>query len=82
MDLATHLLDQALTGESRAARRQAFVELVASADGWRLVLAPHVISQQGYQLSDGFFPDRMTFAAAAPAIAAAPPRPAQSTPAH
>ncbi len=70
MDLATHLLDQALTGESRAARRQAFVELVASADGWRLVLAPHVISQQGYQLSDGFFPDRMTFAAAAPAIAA------------
>ncbi len=68
MDAAT-LLDQALSGSSREARREAFVALCGS-DDWKLVLAPHVISQQGYELSDGYYPDRATFAAAAPAIAA------------
>jgi hypothetical protein len=63
------LLDQALTGPSRDARRAAFVALVASED-WRLVLAPHVISQQGYELRDGYYPDATTFSLAAPAVAA------------
>jgi hypothetical protein len=69
MDAAA-LLDQALSGASREARRDAFVSLISSADDWKLVLAPHVISQQGYELSDGYYPDRATFEAAAPAIAA------------
>ena len=67
MDSAA-LLDHALTAPSRAERRQAFVAVAESSD-WRMVLAPHVISQQGYQLSDGHFPDRITFAAVAAAIA-------------
>jgi hypothetical protein len=62
------LLDQALTGSTRAQRRKAFVA-IASSEEWRLVLAPHVISQQGYELSDGLFPDRLTFSAVAPAVA-------------
>jgi hypothetical protein len=63
------LLDQALTGPTRAVKRDAFVALVAS-DDWRLVLAPHVISQQGYELRDGYYPDPTTFARAAPVVAA------------
>jgi hypothetical protein len=66
MDSAA-LLDLALTAPSRAERRHAFVAVAESSD-WRMVLAPHVISQQGYQLSDGHFPDRITFAAVAKAI--------------
>ena len=49
-------------------RRHAFVALLRS-DDWRLVLAPHVISCQGFRIRETVQPDEATFAAAAAAIA-------------
>jgi hypothetical protein len=68
MDLVEDLMEQVLTGETRELRRQAFVDLVKS-DAWRQVLAPHVISKQGYEVQDSFYPDRTTFEQVAPLIA-------------
>ncbi len=68
-DTTTALLDQALVAKEPAARRQAFVALVRS-DDWRQVLAPHVISRQGYKLGDAVQPDWITFREAARHIAA------------
>jgi hypothetical protein len=63
------LLDQALGAEDPVERRQAFVQLAGS-EHWRLVLAPHVVSCQGYRVRDAMYPDQRTFDSAAPAIAA------------
>ncbi len=62
------LLDLALGSEDPSKRRSAFVELAGS-EHWRLVLAPHVISCQGYRVGDTMYPDLQTFNLAAGAIA-------------
>jgi hypothetical protein len=62
------LLDLALGSEDPSKRRTAFVELAGS-EHWRLVLAPHVISCQGYRVGDAMYPDLQTFNRAASAIA-------------
>ncbi|MCK5799943.1 MAG: hypothetical protein KAI47_22285 [Deltaproteobacteria bacterium] len=62
------LLDRALGAEDPAQRRAAFVDLAGS-EHWPLVLAPHVISCQGYRVGDAMFPDLQTFKLAAGAIA-------------
>jgi len=62
------LMDEVLSGESREQRREAFLALMAS-DAWPQVLAPHVISRQGYEVDDELFPDSATFDGAAQIIA-------------
>lgn len=70
MDAAEALMQQVLEGATREERRRAFVALMGS-ESWRLVLAPHVVSRQCYEVGDCVHPDRVTFADVAPLIAAA-----------
>lgn len=69
--LPNELLDTALGAPSPAERREAFITLLRS-DEWRLVLAPHVISSQGYRVRDTLHPDWATFHQAAEAVAVDP----------
>jgi hypothetical protein len=62
------LLDLALGAEDEERRRDAFVELLRS-EHWRLVLAPHVISCQGFRIRGALEPDEKTFERAAEVIA-------------
>lgn len=69
LDEAT--LDRALSDEDRDQRRAAFLTLLRS-EGWRTVLAPHVICRQGYdspEHGDEFIPDEVTLEQAAEVIA-------------
>ena len=57
------------TSSPVAARRDAFVQLVASPD-WQLGLTEEVIAQQGYTIRGDAFPDMQTARRVAPIIAA------------
>lgn len=67
-DGSEELINKALNAKNIVERRNAFIKMLKS-DEWRQVLAPHVISRQGFLLRKVLYPDWETFRQSATCIA-------------